>query len=552
MTLQISITVNSNALDSIECWVARYISAKLSGGVLLTVGAWDNFMRALEKYLNGPGKLTDLNRDTLAAFMRHVHKKSGAGAATAYGEKFCALWRWLLETKVVDSLPPERNPKMTATGVVAFPKPSVNYGATQWQKRWKAPASEIPADLESAVTIRDVFNVVYAPGEFAKSTTKDVCVACDRWEEFGDKIPAKDITTEHLERFCRAVVKAGFLPATAQEYRVGLDRLIRRAQGIEVKSGGYRHRKRGEQKPDPTELDGTLLSYFCCVYRPRKLRSVAATHIENYRIQLRHFARFLGRDPVLSDLTDETVGNLMQWLSDNGRAPRTCNKARHMLAAFWRYLHRKRIVDTEPEELEDFPEPEATPTAWSEAQLSLLWEACRTQEGKVGDIAAAGFWLALHSLIWNTGERIGACLMLRWDDLDLDGGTVNFRAITRKGRKKPKHWKLHPITVQLFRDIADPPREVVFDSGLEISSLYCRYNALLKEAGLPHGRDSKFHRMRKSAASFFEAAGGDATFLLGHSSRAITLLYLDPRIVVPKQAADLLFQPGAAPEGDAA
>jgi integrase len=347
------------------------------------------------------------------------------------------------------------------------------------------------------------------------------------------------------------VVKAGFLPATAQEYRVGLDRLIRRAQGIEVKSGGYRHRKLDERKPDPTELDGTLLSYFCCVYRPRKLRSVAANHIVNYRIQLRHFAKFLGREPVLSDLNDETVGNVMQWLFDNERSARTCNKFRHMMAAFWRYLHRKRIVDTEPEELEDFPEPEATPTAWSKPQFALLWEACRTQEGKVGDITAAGFWLALHSLIWNTGERIGACLMLRWDDIDLDGGTVNFRAITRKGRKKSKLSKLHPVTVQLLRDIADPPREVVFESGLTVGSLYIRYKALLMAAGLPHGRDSKFHRMRKTAASFFEAAGGDATFLLGHGSRAITLLYLDPRIVVPKQAADILFQPGAAVEGGA-
>jgi integrase len=41
----------------------------------------------------------------------------------------------------------------------------------------------------------------------------------------------------------------------------------------------------------------------------------------------------------------------------------------------------------------------------------------------------------------------------------------------------------------------------------------------------------KFHAMRRTAASHFAAAGGDASHFLGHSSPRITeKYYLDPRI----------------------
>jgi integrase len=58
--------------------------------------------------------------------------------------------------------------------------------------------------------------------------------------------------------------------------------------------------------------------------------------------------------------------------------------------------------------------------------------------------------------------------------------------------------------------------------------------------------------MRRSVASHYEAAGGNATELLGHSSRSVTLAYLDPRIVPQQHAVDLLFRPGDRPGNEGA
>ena len=46
----------------------------------------------------------------------------------------------------------------------------------------------------------------------------------------------------------------------------------------------------------------------------------------------------------------------------------------------------------------------------------------------------------------------------------------------------------------------------------------------------------------------FRPPGGDATELLGHSSRAVTRLYLDPRLCGPPPAVELVFRPGVPPE----
>ena len=73
--------------------------------------------------------------------------------------------------------------------------------------------------------------------------------------------------------------------------------------------------------------------------------------------------------------------------------------------------------------------------------------------------------------------------------------------------------------------------------------IYYHYKRILRRAGLPTDRDCHFHRIRKSVASWYEAAGGNVTELLDHSARRVTRAYLDPRIVTHQQAADVLFRP---------
>jgi integrase len=149
-------------------------------------------------------------------------------------------------------------------------------------------------------------------------------------------------------------------------------------------------------------------------------------------------------------------------------------------------------------------------------------------------------------VLWYTAERKRASLLLRTEDLDLDTGWLRIRAETRKGKTRDLMRRLPAVVMLRFRRFVDydPGRELLFPLDCTPQTLANRYRKILRDAGLPHGRDSLYHRMRRSAISHFKRLGGDGTALADHSSPKITReSYEDPTIVTEQQAADLLFLP---------
>lgn len=129
-------------------------------------------------------------------------------------------------------------------------------------------------------------------------------------------------------------------------------------------------------------------------------------------------------------------------------------------------------------------------------------------------------------------------LALTWDGVDLDGLTVFLPAEVRKGGQVDRVYPIAEETAQLLRKL---PREYrPFFWPYDIGTLYNRLNRMLLKGELPADRRSKFHRIRRSTASHYEAAGGNAMKLLGHSSPKVTQTYLDPRIVKTESPIDKL------------
>ena len=108
-------------------------------------------------------------------------------------------------------------------------------------------------------------------------------------------------------------------------------------------------------------------------------------------------------------------------------------------------------------------------------------------------------------------------LLLRWDMLR--GAVLSVPPSVRKGRRKAARYVLPDAVVASLKEL----RAYVSDARIfaapwknVASSFYGHYTQLLKSAGLPSGRDFKPQKLRKTFASFLEAAGGDATTALGH------------------------------------
>jgi hypothetical protein len=91
------------------------------------------------------------------------------------------------------------------------------------------------------------------------------------------------------------------------------------------------------------------------------------------------------------------------------------------------------------------------------------------------------------------------------------------------------------------------PSDLVFPWPRCRSYLWRRLEIILERAGLPAGRKDKFHRIRKTTASYYQAAGGSAQWLLDHADPATTRKYLDPRIVRGQSAPDIIPPIGLPP-----
>lgn len=290
---------------------------------------------------------------------------------------------------------------------------------------------------------------------------------------------------------------------------------------------------------DATE---TLRALYLTQYLPLKLRGKSDSTKRQYLIQIDHFCRFLGREATLDDLDDEVVTAFLGSVIERGNSPATANKARNHILSLWRYAARKKLVPHFPD-VARLKEPRRKPVAWHTPQIDRLLAECSLEQGRVAGVPKGLWWTCLHLILFFTGERISALLQLRLDDLDWDTGWLTARAETRKFATEDKSWKLRPEVMTQLKLMQLPHRELLFPWDRDRTLLYRDYGRILIRAELPHDRKSKFHRMRKTHASYIKAAGGDATEALGHSSPQVTAVYLDPTITAPEQAADLLVLP---------
>lgn len=274
----------------------------------------------------------------------------------------------------------------------------------------------------------------------------------------------------------------------------------------------------------------SLTSYFDRVYRPRKLIRSPQT-VTLYRQVFRRFGELLGREPTLSDLNDDALSRFILWRLDNGLAQHTVDKERDKLLALANFAARKRHIAEFP----DVPQVQPAsilPQCWRREHLLALFDACRRARGRIGPALACDWWVAFNHVALFTGERTGAILALCWEWLD--GSTLRVPAEVRKGGRKPMLYRLPCHVVAALNRLRQPNQTAgpIFDPpwsrGHKSGAFYVRYTTLLRKAGLPTGRRFKPQCLRRTFASFLEAAGGDATKALAHSDRRVTLeSYLD-------------------------
>jgi integrase len=281
------------------------------------------------------------------------------------------------------------------------------------------------------------------------------------------------------------------------------------------------------------------LSEACEYFLARNPRIRDDRTISHYRTTVGMFSRFLGRRARLSDLTEDSVSQLMVWIVRNGCSPVTANHRRKNLVSLWNWLAKRNLVDTWPT-VEKMTEPKRVPRAWTQEQLARLIDACRNMPGSInGYVPASDFWLAWHGVAWDTGARTSEMFAMKWSWLDRKNGILHVPAEVRKGKRNDAIYQLMPDTLEVVLRLDQGADRIFFGIG-HPTALWNRYTRLLKRAGLPTDRYCKPQKMRRTHASYLKISGGDPTGSLGHSSDAVTRAsYLDPSICQSPPASRL-------------
>jgi integrase len=273
-------------------------------------------------------------------------------------------------------------------------------------------------------------------------------------------------------------------------------------------------------------------------YRPARLMQAAAHTKNRYEMDIKRFEQMLGRRATVTDLNTAALSAMLESMLDAGLSSATVYGVRGKFMALWRFAHAKRLTDEFPMLAEIVVEQDP-PTAWTASELERLMQAVAQTKGEMCGIPAALWWSTLHRVILDTATRIGAVLKLEWPDLDLDRGTVLFRAKNQKTKRGQVH-PLKPETVAELRLMVEPERKLVWPLPWHSSNLHYHYKPILERAGLPTTHRDMFHKLRRTTATMFAAAGGDPSRLLGHTSIKHLEKYLDETQVERPSPAKLL------------
>lgn len=307
----------------------------------------------------------------------------------------------------------------------------------------------------------------------------------------------------------------------------------------------------------------TLLEFYHAVYWPQKHLASPATTVDAYLREIGALQKYAdherqqrGEPPrplLVSDLSNELLARAMRWRLANDWSVPTANKLLRTISALWRFAHRRGLIATLPD-LDRLREPVYEPQCWSLDEVALILEACARRQGRaprrgfVGQTPAGIWWSGLSLMILSTGARISAVMALRTADVDLDAGRVLVRAGTQKN-KRDQLFDIKPEVCEVLRAYQAHGRlERLFDdwpfdrSVVQWPALQSHYEQILRAAGLSDGAKDKFHKLRRTFATFVTAKAGEvaAQSLLGHSSIAVTRRYIDKSKAGGPSARELL------------
>lgn len=245
-----------------------------------------------------------------------------------------------------------------------------------------------------------------------------------------------------------------------------------------------------------------------------------------YTRMVSEFSKALGDHAFLELFTPRVI---KEWVEQRvlveGMAPRSAKNITMAVRHYWRYLQGHEIVQAAQDPFTGLRMPRVSRTAPLRRPMlvadvfTLEAEAAQRGRHDLQHIIMIGAW---------TGARIGELCALRWDNVDLDAGTIGI-----VDSKTAAGIRIVPIITALdgfLRTLKVTATDDYVIPGLTASQFGERGHLLAQNFSnmkmrLGYGRDIVFHSIRKLVATLLENAQvpeGIAADILGHEKPTMT------------------------------
>ena len=292
--------------------------------------------------------------------------------------------------------------------------------------------------------------------------------------------------------------------------------------------------------PRPKSTEHTLsIKTLCNLYLDHQesrsiIGEIKLRHLYDQTSLLRDFARFVGPNRAVSDISTVELQTYRKKLIKAGKSPNTVNNRIATVKAMYNWAVDNEIIDHSPRlraVKKITPRKETRPT-FTAHQIRTLLEIANVQ-------MKAMIWLGL-----NCGFGCTDCAELKWRDLDLENSRVCFpRGKTGVERNLP----LWPETVQALNEVpkkgelvfytrrGNPWVRATHNKGEDGPERYTKddgvtkeFSKLMKKAGTKMGKGVGFYSLRRTAATLTARSGDPFAVqrLLGHADLKMATTYV--------------------------
>lgn len=244
-----------------------------------------------------------------------------------------------------------------------------------------------------------------------------------------------------------------------------------------------------------------------------------------YEQVARMTSKLLGREALVSDLTDDVVNSLLRRMSLDGYSPSYVRSRRNHLIALWR-LAAEQGLAAPPQWVRPVRVPQRTPLAWSREQVERLLREAGRLDGRYRrlDCRRAAWWDLAIRLAWDAGLRRCDQLAAARSEVD-DAGRV-FVVQRKTGKALPPRL-LAPETLRRLDAFLDPARELLCPWPFSENHFCGEFRTIVERSHLEGG----WHKLRRSSGTAVEAEyPGFGAAHLGDSEQVFRRHYLDPRL----------------------